>query len=256
MADNYLLREALGQLASGTSREKLIGVTRQLLQGDLMLVAQGDYLDQFVHASNPPYGSIQTEGRRLLAAYSTEETFSAARAREVDSRNVYSVTQPAGIVLAHVLAKGFDGIVIDNASAPLTVTIPADVIRSMLAEADPNFTIKTLLAAPRDATTVASVVEALLTTTTWAAGRKLPEGGVAIAQGQIPDKTGSYLLLFSHPWEVSLLGTEDRPLVFAPNDLAQNLAEDPEIAGVLIDPAGPSIVIERAALRRVAELAD
>lgn len=255
MADNFVLRAALTEVTATPTRAQLVAVCRQLLQGDLILTANGDFLDQFIRRDNPHIGLVVEGGRKLLAAFSTQETFDQLRASQGNPHETYSVTKKAAEVLDQVISGGFDGLVVDQASAPHRVSIPTQVIQSLLAEAEPNFTIKTLLAAPRDAETIASLVEALTTTNTWAGGHESDAGQIALAQIENPDGSGNYLLLFSHPWEVTVLGNSDRPLVMAPKDLARTLAAQPEIAGVIIDPAGPSIAVSRKALERVVALA-
>jgi hypothetical protein len=115
--------------------------------------------------------------------------------------------------------------------------------------------VKSLLAAPREQDTAVKVGEALAAKRMWVAVNDGAEGApVGIAEAQTPDGK-RFLQLFSHPLEVIALGRGDRPLPFEPAQLASVLAGHAEMAGVIIDPAGPTLVVERDALAPVLELA-
>ena len=73
---------------------------------------------------------------------------------------------------------------------------------------------------------------------------------VGIAEAHATDGR-RFLQVFSHPLEVVALGRKDSPVPFEPEQLARILGEHSEIAGVLVDIAGPSIAIERDALSAV-----
>ncbi|PJI52141.1 hypothetical protein CTI14_47420, partial [Methylobacterium radiotolerans] len=72
--------------------------------------------------------------------------------------------------------------------------------------------------------------------------RRIRTGQVGIAEAQTADGR-RFLQLFSHPLEVIALGRGDRPLPFEPDQLAKVLSSHSEMAGVIIDSAGPSMVV-------------
>jgi len=128
------------------------------------------------------------------------------------------------------------------------------VLQKALEQADRNMTIKTLLAAPREQDSPRKVGDALATTKMWVAVNDGGEKGqVGIAEAHTADGR-RFLQVFSHPLEIVALGRGDKPMPFEPEQLAQVLSGHHALAGVIVDSAGPSLVVERAALGAVLAL--
>jgi hypothetical protein len=158
-------------------------------------------------------------------------------------------------VYQQVVNGGFTGIIIDNSSVPHRVVFPTELLQRALEQGDTEMSVKTLLAAPRDEQTPVRVAEALAKTRSWVAINDGSNGQpVGIAEAHTTDGR-RFLQLFSHPLEVVVLGRNDQPMPFEPEQLAKVLSEHDEIAGVLVDIAGPSIAIEREDLSAVMVLA-
>lgn len=255
LADNVLLREALAQLEEGATNDQLLGVMRQSLQGNLYLRVHGDAREQ-INAGKPLSVSVIRDGdRSFMLAYSSGAALRASVQGAEDAAATSAIAQPVAAVYRQVVSGGFTGIIIDNSSAPHRAVFPTELLQKALEQGDDDTTIKTLLAAPRDQDTPARVAEALAKTRTWVA---VNEGGngqpVGIAEARTTDGR-RFLQVFSHPLEVVVLGRKDKPMPFTPEQLAKVLSSHSEIAGVMVDIAGPSIAVERADLAPVLVLA-
>ena len=190
-----------------------------------------------------------------MLAFSNAASVRDSVQRESDPTATSAVAQPVTSVLQQVIDGGFTGLILDNASGVHRAVFPAEVLQRALDQADPDLTIKTLLSAPRASDTAAKVGEALAKTKAWVAVNDgTSSGQVGIAEAQTPDGK-RFLQLFSHPLEVVALGRGDRPMPFTPEQLAKVLSTHPEMAGILVDAAGPSIIVERDALAPVLVLA-
>lgn len=255
MKDNVLLREALAQLEEGATNEQLLGVLRQALQGHLFLRVHGDARTQISEGKPLSVGVIRDGDRSFMLAYSSAGAVRESVQRETDPTATSAVAQPVTSVLQQVVSGGFTGLIIDNASGAHRAVFPTEVLQKALEQGDPEMTIKTLLAAPREADTATRVGEALAKTKTWVAVNEgAGDGQLGIAEAQTTDGK-RFLQLFSHPLEVVALGRGDRPMPFDPEQLAKVLSGHPEMAGVIVDSAGPSIIVERDALAPVLVLA-
>ncbi|MGM1017407.1 MAG: SseB family protein [Actinomycetota bacterium] len=254
MKDNVLLRAALSELEEGATNDQLIGVLRQALQGQLYLRVNGDARTLISEGKPLSVGVMRDGDRSFMLAFSSAGAVRESVQREDDPTATSAVAQPVTGVLQQVVSGDFTGLIIDNASAPHRAVFPSEILAKALDQADVNMTVKTLIAGPREADTAAKVGEALSTTRMWVAVNDQDgNGAVGIAEAQTPDGT-RYLQLFSHPLEIVALGRGDRPAPFEPAQLAKVLSGHPEMAGVLVDSAGPSIVVDRAALAPVLAL--
>lgn len=255
MKDNVLLREALKQVEQGASNEQLLGVMRQALQGHLYLRVNGDAREQISEGKPLSVAVVRDGERQFMLAFSSAAAVRDSVQQETDPTATSAVAQPVTSVLQQVVAGDFTGLIVDNASAPHRVVFPKELLQKTLEQADPAMTVKSILAAPRAADSAARVGEALATKRMWVA---VNDGGgsgqVGIAEAQTADGR-RFLQLFSHPLEVIALGRGDRPLPFEPEQLAKVLSGHSEMAGVIVDPAGPSLIVERDALAPVLVLA-
>lgn len=255
MKDNVLLRVALAELGEGPSNDQLIGVLRQSLQGHLYLRVNGDARAQIAEGKPLSVAVVRDGERAFMLAFSSAGAVRESVQRESDPEATSAVAQPVTSVIQQVISGGFQGLIIDNASGLHRAVFPTEVLEKALGQADVEMTIKSLLAAPRDADTPRTVGDALTTTKVWVAVNDGGDSGqVGIAEVKTADGT-RYLQVFSHPLEIVALGRGDRPMPFAPEQLAKLLSGHPDMAGVLVDSAGPSIIVERDALAAVLALA-
>ncbi|MEV7631550.1 SseB family protein [Microbacterium sp. NPDC089318] len=249
--DNVLLREALAELQQGASNEQLLGVMRQSLQGHLYLRVHGDAREQISSGKPLSVGVVRDGERSFMLAYSSGRSLQQSVQGAEDAAAMSAIAQPTTAVYQQVISGGFNGIILDNSSAPHRAVFPTELLQKALEQADENMAIKTALAAPRDEQSAVRVAEALAKTRCWVAVNDGSNGQpVGIAEAHATDGR-RFLQVFSHPLEIVALGRKDSPMPFQPEQLAKLLGEHSEIAGVLVDIAGPSIAIERESLSAV-----
>lgn len=255
MKDNVLLREALTQIEAGATNEQLLGVMRQALQSHLYIRVNGDARAQISEGKPLSVAVVRDGDRQFMLAFSSAAAVRDSVKLEADPTQTSAVAQPTTSVLQQVVSGDFAGLIVDNASAPHRVVFPTELLQKTLEQADVNMTVKSLVAGPRADDTAAKVGQAIATTRMWVAVND-GEGGapVGIAEAQTTDGQ-RFLQLFSHPLEVIALGRGDRPLPFTPDQLARVLTSHTEMAGVIVDSAGPSIVLNREALAPLLVLA-
>lgn len=249
--DNVLLREALAELQEGATNEQLLGVMRQSLQGHLYLRVHGDARDQISSGKPLSVGVIRDGDRSFMLAYSSGRALQQSLRGAEDAAAMSAIAQPTTSVYQQVISGGFNGIILDSASAPHRAVFPTELLQKAVDQADESMAIKTALAAPRDEQSAMRVAEALATSRCWVAVNDGSNGHpVGVAEAHATDGR-RFLQVFSHPLEVVALARKDAPMPFQPEQLAKLLGEHPEIAGVLVDIAGPSIAIDRDSLSAV-----
>jgi hypothetical protein len=255
LIDNVLLREALAQVGEGATNEQLLGVLRQSLQGHLYLRVHGDAREQMASGEPLSISIIRDEDQSFMLAYSSGAALQASVTGEEDAASTSAIAQPVTAIYQQVVDGGFTGIIIDNSSSPHRVVFPTELLQRALEQGDAATSIKALLAGPRDEETPVRIAEALAKTRTWVAINDGTNGQpVGIAEAHTTDGR-RFLQIFSHPLEVVVLGRKDQPMPFEPEQLARVLTDHSEIAGILVDIAGPSIAIEREHLSAVMVLA-
>ncbi|MEU4016672.1 SseB family protein [Microbacterium sp. NPDC028030] len=256
MKDNVLLREALTEIEAGATNDQLLGVMRQALQGHLYIRVNGDARAQISEGKPLSVAVVRdNDDRQFMLAFSSARAVRDSVQLEADPAATSAVAQPVTSVLQQVVSGDFAGLIVDNASAPHRVVFPTELLQKTLEQADVDMAVKTILAAPREQDSAVKVGAALATKRMWVAVNDgTGSGQVGIAEAQTADGR-RYLQLFSHPLEVIALGRGDRPLPFEPEQLAKVLTSHSEMAGVIVDSAGPSLVVERDALAPVLVLA-
>ncbi|UJP08830.1 SseB family protein [Microbacterium sp. KUDC0406] len=255
LKDNVLLREALAEIVEGASNEELLGVMRQSMQGHLYLRVHGDAGEQIGAGQALSVAVIREDEKSFLLAFSSGAALRAAVDAEEDPAATSAMAQPVGLIYQQVIDGGFTGIIIDNASAPHRVVFPTELLQQALDQGDSEMTIKGLVSAPRQSDTAARIGEVLAKKKVWVAVSDGSTGApVGIAEAHTADGK-RFLQVFSHPLEVVALGRDDRPMPFEPEQLAKVLSSHSELAGVIVDSAGPSIAVERDALAPVMVLA-
>ncbi|MBT2485108.1 MULTISPECIES: SseB family protein [unclassified Microbacterium] len=256
MKDNVLLRETLKEIEASATNEQLLGVLRQALQGHLYIRVNGDARAQISEGKPLSVAVVRDDdGRQFMLAFSSAAAVRASVQRESDPTATSAVAQPVTSVLQQVVSGDFAGLIVDNASAPNRVVFPTELLEKALEQADVDMTVKTILATPREQDTAVKLGQVLAQKRMWVAVNDGADTGqVGIAEAQTTDGK-RFLQLFSHPLEVLALGRGDRPLPFEPVQLAKVLSSHANMAGVILDSAGPSIIVERDALEPVLVLA-
>src|SRR5690606_37058161 len=161
LIDNVLLRASLAELEEGAGHDKLIGVMRQSLQRHLYLRVAGDAREQMAEGKPLSVGVIRDGDRSFMLAYSSGAALRASVQGEEDAASTSAIAQPTTSVYQQVITGGFTGIIIDNSSAPHRVVFPTELLQKALEQGDPEMSVKTILAGPRDEQTPVRVAEAL-----------------------------------------------------------------------------------------------
>ncbi|CAL4860710.1 SseB family protein [Microbacterium sp. MM2322] len=257
MPDNTLLLAALADAPEQPDNAAILGVTRQALQGTLYLRILGDAQAQ-VAAGEPLRLAISImNDKKFLLAYTGAAAVQAGLGSDAEENTNTSILgQPAQNVLRNVVDAGYDGIVFDHAGPGRRIVLPTGLISRALDQADPDFTIKNLLAGPRTPETARAVVDALVARGAWIAAGPRPDGqGMGVAEARSAEGT-RYLQVFSHPLEVLVLRREDQPMPLTAAQLGEALKSEPELSGFLVDAAGPWIRLEREQLDALITIAD
>lgn len=255
LPDNVLLRDALAALGEDPEPPQIFNVARQLLQGNVYLRVQGDAQALLSAGQDLPLAVATRDDGRFVMLFSGGAALAAAVASDGDTQTS-AMGQAVATVLEYVLRGEFEGVVIDQASAPASVVLPRALLARAVEEWDPELTLKHLLCAPRTDATAGAIAAAMSTRGLWIAVNRASEAdawGVAESRTAEGDRA---LEVFSHPLEVVALGRGDQPMPFTPAQLANALASDEGITGVVLDPAGPWIRLNRAELAPVLALAE
>lgn len=243
LRDNVLLRDALAGLPESPSNEELAGVARHLLQGHLFLRIKGDARALLSEGKELPLGIATRGDQQFVLVYSGGAALQAAVVADKDT-DTSAMGQPVLTVLRYVLASPYAGIIIDGSSGAARAVYPRALLERMLAEAEPELEIKTLLAGERTDDTAGEIATALTRAKFWLAVNTATEGRYGVAEARSPQ--GDRLLeVYSHPLEVIAMGRGDQPAPMTPGQLANALRADEGITGVIVDAAGPWIKLSR-----------
>lgn len=254
LRDNVLVREALARLSADPAPEELIQVARQLLQGHLFLRVRGDARTLIAEGKDLPMGVATLNDQQYVLVYSSGSALQASVKADGDTATS-AMGQPVLTVLRYALDGPYGGVIIDHASAPARAVLPRELLARLVDSADEQLTIKTLLAAERTPEVATAVAEALTTVPLWIAANKADDGRVGVAEARTA-QGARYLELYTHPIEVAGTTRGDQSVQMTGAKLANALRGDEGLAGVLIDPAGPWIQLERDQLGPVLSLAD
>lgn len=247
LRDNVLLVQALAALPEKPGGAELMNVARQLLQGHLFLRVQGDARALLSQGKPLPLSMATVGDKRYVLAYSGGGAIQASVRADGDTKTS-AMGQPVLAVLRHVLAGEYDGLILDNNSAPARMVLPREILERAVGEADEQLRIKTLLAEPRTDVTATEVALALLEAPLWiAVKRTAGDGPLGVAETRTAAGE-RFLEVFSHPLESVALARGDATAPVKPAQLATALARDEALAGLLVDPAGPWIRLTRAHL--------
>lgn len=246
LRDNVLVREALARLGDGTAPQALLDVARQLLQGHLFLRVKGDARTLLAEGRELPLAVIKVEDRQFALAYSSGAALQASVRADGDV-DTSAMGQPVLAVLRHVLSGPYEGLILDQSSAPARAVLPRPLLEKLVEKVDENLTVKTLLAAERTSATGAAVADALARVPLWVAVGKVADGRPGLAEGRAEDGS-RFLEVYSHPVEVAVMGRGDQAAPVTAPQLARALEGDQELSGVIVDPAGPWIRLSREEL--------
>ncbi|MFT4051689.1 MAG: SseB family protein [Microbacterium sp.] len=254
MPDNVLLQAALAALPEKPQGIDVMNIMRQTLQGPLYVRARGDAQSQLTVGKALSLAIATHDGKRFLLAFSGGRQMQQATAKE-DAANSTAVRQAARDILRLAVESGYDGVYLDQGSVGARLVLPIPLVRKTLDDGAPPFELKQLIAGPRGDATGLEVAEVLTRVQVWVAGAADASGRMGVAQAVASDGTRR-LEVFSHPIEVVAMGRGDRPLPLTPVQLGQTLASEPGLTGVIIDPAGPWIALDRDVLAPVIALAE
>jgi len=253
LPDNVVLRAALAGLGTEPEGHEVLNVARQLLQGNVYLRVKGNAQELVNAGAELPLAIATREEGNFVMVYSGGEALAAAVNADGDTETS-AMGQAAPAVLRYVLDGGFAGVIVDHASAPASVILPRALFERMFAEMDESLTLKRLVAGPRSEQTAEAVANALVEAPLWIAVNRASEDGEWGVAESRTDAGERILPVFSHPLEVVALGRGDQPVPFSARQLGSALRGDPEIAGIVVDPAGPWIRLDRDDLARVLAL--
>jgi hypothetical protein len=257
LKDNVLLHAALARLSEKPTARELLDVARQLLQNHVFLRVRGDARALLAEGKELPLAVAKRGDEQFMLVYSSGEALQAAVQADGQA-DTSAVAQPALAVLRHMMAGPYAGLLIDGAAAQARAVLPRAVLEPALAQADPQLRVKTVLAAERTPETTATLVQTLTETPIWVAVREnTPADGEAPRMGIAEARTadGRRLLeVYSHPLEIVAMARGDRPMPFTPAQLGRALRDHPELSGVLVDAAGPWLIVGRDALAPVLAL--
>lgn len=254
LQDNVLLEDALAALGDDPQPHELIGVARQLFQGLVYLRVQGNAEEVMARGDNLPLAIANRDDGEFLLVFSGGKGIATAVQQDGEHESS-AMGQTGPAVLEYVLSGTFAGIILDHGSAPASVVLPRALLEQAFTERDPDGTIKALLSGPRTPEVRAQVAQALATSPVWvAANRESEDAEWGIAQSHSP--SGERILeLFTHPLEVVAVGRGDQPAQISGAQLADILLSDAELAGVVIDPAGPWMLLSRSEISPLLALA-
>ena len=244
LSDNVLLRDAISALPEDANGTQVVGVARQLLQGQLFLRVRGDARALAAEGKELPLAVATIEDTPFVLVFSGGGALQAA-VRADGQLDSSAMSQDAGTVLRSVLAGPYGGIILDHASRQSPIVIPRQLLERALEEADDDFTVKTLLAGERTLETPALVAAALPHIPLWLAAnraREEDEWGLAESRNASGER---FLEVFSHPLEVLAMGRGDQPMPIRIDQLASGFEGDDGLTGIVVDPAGPWIQLSR-----------
>jgi hypothetical protein len=253
LPDNVVLRAALAALGTEPEGHEVLNVARQLLQGNVYLRVKGNAQELMNSGAEIPLAIATRDEGNFVMVYSCGEALATAVNADGDIETS-AMGQAAPAVLQYVLQGGFAGVIVDHASAPASVVLPRALFERMFSEMDAELTLKRLVTGPRTAETAAAVAQALTHAPLWiAVNRASDEDEWGVAESRT-DAGERILPIFSHPLEVVALGRGDQPVPFSAAQLGAALRSDTGIAGVVVDPAGPWIRLNRDELTPVMDL--
>lgn len=260
LVDNALLQAALAALPESPQAAHIMNVMRQALQGQLYLRAQGDAQALIAAGQGLNLAVTTHEDKRYLLVFSSGEAMRQSVAAEAAAATADSATsvvgQAAHNVFRTAIDSGYDGVYLDHANTGARLVLPIELVKKSLEDGAPvPFELKALLSGERTEETPAAIAEVLTRVPVWVAGGTDPSGAIGLAEART-EAGERRLEVYSHPLEVIAMGRGDSPLPLTTAQLAMTLASEPALTGIVLDPAGPWIELDRDDLAVVLALAD
>ncbi len=260
LVDNALLQAALAALPESPQAAHIMNVMRQALQGQLYLRAQGDAQALIAAGQGLNLAVTTHEDKRYLLVFSSGEAMRQSVAAEAAAATADSTTsvvgQAAHNVFRTAIDSGYDGVYLDHANTGARLVLPIELVKKSLEDGAPvPFELKALLSGERTEETPAAIAEVLTRVPVWVAGGTDPSGAIGLAEART-EAGERRLEVYSHPLEVIAMGRGDSPLPLTTAQLATTLASEPALTGIVLDPAGPWIELDRDDLAVVLALAD
>lgn len=260
LVDNALLQAALAALPESPQAAHIMNVMRQALQGQLYLRAQGDAQALIAAGQGLNLAVTTHEDKRYLLVFSSGEAMRQSVAAEAAAATAASATsvvgQAAHNVFRTAIDSGYDGVYLDHANTGARLVLPIELVKKSLEDGAPvPFELKALLSGERTEETPAAIAEVLTRVPVWVAGGTDPSGAIGLAEART-EAGERRLEVYSHPLEVIAMGRGDSPLPLTTAQLATTLASEPALTGIVLDPAGPWIELDRDDLAAVLALAD
>lgn len=260
LVDNALLQAALAALPESPQAAHIMNVMRQALQGQLYLRAQGDAQALIAAGQGLNLAVTTHEDKRYLLVFSSGEAMRQSVAAEAAAATADSATsvvgQAAHNVFRTAIDSGYDGVYLDHANTEARLVLPIELVKKSLEDGAPvPFELKALLSGERTEETPAAIAEVLTRVPVWVAGGTDPSGAIGLAEART-EAGERRLEVYSHPLEVIAMGRGDSPLPLTTAQLATTLASEPALTGIVLDPAGPWIELDRDDLAAVLALAD
>lgn len=260
LVDNALLQAALAALPESPQAAHIMNVMRQALQGQLYLRAQGDAQALIAAGQGLNLAVTTHEDKRYLLVFSSGEAMRQSVAAEAAAATADSATsvvgQAAHNVFRTAIDSGYDGVYLDHANTGARLVLPIELVKKSLEDGAPvPFELKALLSGKRTEETPAAIAEVLTRVPVWVAGGTDPSGAIGLAEART-EAGERRLEVYSHPLEVIAMGRGDSPLPLTTAQLATTLASEPGLTGIVLDPAGPWIELDRDDLAVVLALAD
>lgn len=255
MPDNTLVQAALAALPDKPGNVDVMNVMRQSMQGTLYVRVRGDARALTAEGKPLTLAVSQVEGARFLLAFTGGASLRASVENDRDT-DTSALGLPVSNVFRNAIEGPYEGLIIDHASPGARIVLPVALIKKAIDEGDPTFAVKNLLSGPRDADTAGTVAAALATAPLWvAAGPAGDSGQLGLAESRTVSGERR-LEVFSHPLEVLVLDRGDRPVPVTAAQIARALLATEELTGVIVDPGGPWIHVDRADLGPVLARAD
>ncbi|MDN8549717.1 SseB family protein [Microbacterium sp. NM3R9] len=255
MPDNTLVQAALASLPEKPGNVDVMNVMRQSMQGTMYVRVRGDARALTAEGKPLTLAVSQVDGARFLLAFTGGASLRASVESDGD-RDTSALGLPMVNVFRNAIEGPYEGLIIDHAVPGSRIVLPAPLIKKAFEEGDPAFAIKNLLAGPRDEDTAAAVGAALATAPLWVAAGPAGDGGqLGLAESRTTSGERR-LEVYSHPLEVLVLQRGDRPVPVTAAQIARALVANPALTGVIVDPGGPWIHVDRADLGPVLARAD
>lgn len=254
LPDNVLLQHALRALPADPEPPHIMNVMRQAMQGQLYVRAQGDAQELLAAGRGLNLAITTFQDKRFLLVFSGGESVQASAQAESGGQTS-ALGQAAYNVLRTAIDSGYDGIYLDHTNEGARLVLPIELVTKAVEQGAPApFELKNILVRARSEGTVGDVAEILTRVPVWVAGNRDAEGRIGLAEAR-GDGGIRRLEVYSHPLEVIAMGRGDGPLPLTPEQLGRTLASEPGLTGIVVDPAGPWIELDRDALAPVLALA-